>query len=405
MSAEPREESREVQVLIVGLGPAGAACGMALAGSSLEVLALDRAHFPRDKICGDALPLAAQTLVQRLGLPTTAPELQCRSSLEERGSVRARGYDQGLTGQGWLAERGAILSSTACLQTVRRRDLDHWLVERCRERQLPMEFGWQVESLKWDQAIQRWQVRGRIRTREGLPLKRFAVTTPVVVGCDGAASAIQRQSNPAQPRSLQALASRCYLTLHESQTSSAQAQPRSRLHYLWPGESTYAWAFAVPGGFNCGVAAMVNRHGDLPIRGRDLMERTRHWIHTLNHDLGHSAVEASHHNTPTIQTMAIPVIYPSTPPQSSAGILLAGDAAALVDPHQGHGIDRALESGALAASVIRQGLAMGLAPAALSKRYQQRLSVRVRGWQQQWQALELESMNDTTLIKALSRPR
>ena len=56
MSAEPLEESRDVQVLIVGLGPAGAACGMALAGSGLEELALDRAHFPRDKICGDALP-------------------------------------------------------------------------------------------------------------------------------------------------------------------------------------------------------------------------------------------------------------------------------------------------------------------------------------------------------------
>ena len=48
---------------------------------------------------------------------------------------------------------------------------------------------------------------------------------------------------------------------------------------------------------------------------------------------------------------------------------------------------------------------MGLAPAALSERYQQRLAVRIRGWQQQWQALELESMNDTALIKALSRPR
>ena len=70
-----------------------------------------------------------------------------------------------------------------------------------------------------------------------------------------------------------------------------------------------------------------------------------------------------------------------------------------------HGIDRALESGALAATVIRQGLAMRLAPAALSERYQQRLAVRVRGWQQQWQALALESMNDTALIKALSRPR
>ena len=401
MSAETQEETRQVQVLIVGLGPAGAACGMALAGSGLEVLALDRAHFPRDKICGDALPLGAQTLVQRLRLPTTHPQLQWRSALEERGSVRARGYHHGLTGQGWIAEGGAILSSTACLQTVRRQDLDHWLVERCQERQLQIHFGWQVESLRWDQAIQRWHVRGRIRTREGVALNRFSVTTPVVVGCDGAASTIQRQSNPHQPRSLQAVASRCYLTL----PSSDQARTRSHLHYLWPGESTYAWAFAVPGGLNCGIAAMVDRHGGLPIRGRELIKRTRHWIHTLDHNFGHFAVGAGNHDTPTIQTMAIPVIHPSAPPQSPAGILLTGDAAALVDPHQGHGIDRALESGALAARVIRQGMEMGLTPAALSERYQQRLGVRFRRWQQQWQALELEPMNDTALIEALSRTR
>ena len=151
------------------------------------------------------------------------------------------------------------------------------------------------------------------------------------------------------------------------------------------------------------------RHGESPWRLTDQGQGLNGAHSPLDPNpqsrLGSFRSRGKHHNTPTIQTMAIPVIHPSTPPQSSAGILLAGDAAALVDPHQGHGIDRALESGALAASVIRQGLAMGLAPAALSERYQQRLAVRVRGWQQQWQALELESMNDTALIKALSRPR
>ncbi len=46
---------QRVQVLIVGLGPAGTACGMESAKSGLDVLAIDRAHFPRDNICGDAL--------------------------------------------------------------------------------------------------------------------------------------------------------------------------------------------------------------------------------------------------------------------------------------------------------------------------------------------------------------
>lgn len=398
MSAERKEERRQVQVLIVGLGPAGAARGMALAGSGLEVLALDRAHFPRDKICGDALPLGGQRLIQRLGLPTTAPELQCRSALEERGSVRVRSHHLGLSDEGWSGEHGAIVSRTACLQTVRRHDLDHWLVERCRERRLQMHFGWQVESLQWEPTSQQWQVRGRIRTRADMSLSRFVVTTPVVVGCDGATSTIQRQSDPRQPRSLQALASRCYLKLREAQTVS-------RLDYRWPGEATYAWAFAVPGGLNCGVAAMVDREGHLPIRGRELMERTRLWLQTLDHDVGDPTDRAGGHTRASMQTMAIQVLHPSAPPQSPAGILLTGDAAALVDPHQGHGIDRALESGALAAVVIRKDMAMGLTPTALSERYQQRLAARLRPWRRPWQALDLEQLSDTALLKTLHRPR
>lgn len=42
-------------VLIVGAGPAGAACALSLAGAGLKVALLDKASFPRDKICGDAL--------------------------------------------------------------------------------------------------------------------------------------------------------------------------------------------------------------------------------------------------------------------------------------------------------------------------------------------------------------
>ncbi len=42
-------------VIIVGAGPAGTSCAMALNGSGLNILLLDKASFPRDKICGDAI--------------------------------------------------------------------------------------------------------------------------------------------------------------------------------------------------------------------------------------------------------------------------------------------------------------------------------------------------------------
>jgi len=40
----------------VGAGPSGCACVLALQGSGLRVIVLDKDTFPRYKICGDAIP-------------------------------------------------------------------------------------------------------------------------------------------------------------------------------------------------------------------------------------------------------------------------------------------------------------------------------------------------------------
>lgn len=50
---------QERDVIIVGAGPAGATAAIALARKGRDVLLLDRAQFPRDKICGDAVPAGA----------------------------------------------------------------------------------------------------------------------------------------------------------------------------------------------------------------------------------------------------------------------------------------------------------------------------------------------------------
>ena len=43
-------------IIIVGSGPAGSACALSLKGSGRKVLVIDKCVFPRDKICGDAIP-------------------------------------------------------------------------------------------------------------------------------------------------------------------------------------------------------------------------------------------------------------------------------------------------------------------------------------------------------------
>ena len=58
-------------VIVVGAGPAGAATAILLCERGLEVLVLDRATFPRDKICGEYLSPESARILDRLGVLKT----------------------------------------------------------------------------------------------------------------------------------------------------------------------------------------------------------------------------------------------------------------------------------------------------------------------------------------------
>lgn len=56
------------EVIVVGAGPGGATAAMGLAQKGYDVLLLDRQKFPRDKVCGDAVPAGALDLLYSLGM-------------------------------------------------------------------------------------------------------------------------------------------------------------------------------------------------------------------------------------------------------------------------------------------------------------------------------------------------
>jgi len=59
----------QVKALIVGAGPAGSTCALLLRKAGVDCLLVDRAVFPRDKICGGGLTPRSYYLLNRL-LPT-----------------------------------------------------------------------------------------------------------------------------------------------------------------------------------------------------------------------------------------------------------------------------------------------------------------------------------------------
>ena len=60
--SEPRD------VVVVGAGPAGSAAAIFLRQRGRDVLLLDEARFPRDKICGESISPGAHRLLADLGV-------------------------------------------------------------------------------------------------------------------------------------------------------------------------------------------------------------------------------------------------------------------------------------------------------------------------------------------------
>ncbi len=60
--------------IVVGAGPGGSAAALRLAQLGLRVLLLDRQEFPRDKTCGDGLSPEALRILNQLGLADLAPQ-------------------------------------------------------------------------------------------------------------------------------------------------------------------------------------------------------------------------------------------------------------------------------------------------------------------------------------------
>src|SRR5581483_1614395 len=82
-----------VETLIIGGGPAGAACASHLAHAGREVMLIERTSAPHHKVCGEFISIETQAALARLGIDAAAlgaAAIEDVSIYAGRKSVRAR---------------------------------------------------------------------------------------------------------------------------------------------------------------------------------------------------------------------------------------------------------------------------------------------------------------------------
>jgi geranylgeranyl reductase family protein len=327
----PRDD--DADVIVVGAGPSGATAAYYLAQAGLDVLLLEKSRFPRDKVCGDGLtPRAVKSLVA-MGVDVS----------EEAGWLRNKGLR--VIGGGMRLELPwPELSSYPGYGLVRARaSLDETLARRAQATGAKLLESTTVTGpvLDDDGRIVGVDVRadGEERTYR----------SRVVVAADGNSSrlSIAMGLRKRDDRPL-GVAVRTYYT-----------SPRHDDDYLeswldlWDGDRLlpgYGWIFGMGDGTsNVGLGLLNTSDAFGNTDYRALLAR---WLRSMPEEWGY----VEENRTEPVRGAALPMGFNRTP-HYYRGLLLAGDAAGMVNPFNGEGIAYAMESGEILARVVAQALA------------------------------------------------
>jgi geranylgeranyl reductase len=290
--------------VVVGGGPAGATAAASLAAAGKSVMLLDKAG--RVKPCGGAIP---PRLIEDFDIPGEL--LVARIKAARMIAPSARTVDMPV-GEGFVG-------------MVDRDAFDEWLRVRAAGLGAERRTGC-FESIDRDPD---GTTLVSYRTGRGGDLQQ--VRTRLVIGADGARSAVARQCLPGAERM------KCVFAYHEvveAPESTSEAYDPRRCDVFYQGELSpdfYAWVFPHGATASIGVGSA---HKGFALRGAVAQMRARPGLTGLR----------------TIRSEGAPIpLKPLKRWDNGRDVLVAGDAAGVVAPASGEGIYYAMTSGRYAA--------------------------------------------------------
>jgi geranylgeranyl reductase family protein len=317
--------AREYDAIVVGGGPSGSTAANFLGKAGFKVLLVDKAKFPRDKTCGDAVSGKSRSVLAELALDAKLQKVKEKADVtgiifsSPNGSQVEIDYAQG----------NKELMGFVCRRVV----LDNILFK---------------EASKVCETIQEFQVsdaieeNGRIVGVKGTGKdgRKKEFRAKVIIGADGATSMLARKLGFSEqdPKNL-CVAIRTYYTGVTGMTSNIE------LHFVDSMIPGYFWIFPVGNGLtNVGAGVLASeikkRKINLPNEMDKVIKESRFFKDRFKNA---KMVEP-------VKGWNLP-LGPSARKLAGKGLLLVGDAASLIDPFSGEGMGNAMYSGRLAAKV------------------------------------------------------
>lgn len=317
----PEMQTREFDVLIVGAGPAGSTCALALKDSGLRVALIDKSDFPRDKVCGDAIAGRAIKVLNSI-----SPELVVafRQLSEKCRTTRTALIYNGRPMEfDWKGEA----------YTCARMHFDHFLFEQVRQHTRTEIF--------CNTAFGKLEMNddGVVLTDKQ---QQYRFRAKVIIGADGAHSPIAKQLTQRDvDRDHYVGSVRAYY-----QNVAATEEYKAEIYFDKRFMPSYLWVFPLPNntanvGFGMLSSEIQKKRINIKQMFYDFIEQTPE-LKTRFKD-AEQIGELEGFGLP-LGSRRLKV--------SGNRFMLTGDAASLIDPITGEGIGNAMLSGKKAADQV-----------------------------------------------------
>ncbi|MBK7384002.1 MAG: NAD(P)/FAD-dependent oxidoreductase [Flavobacteriales bacterium] len=358
-------------ICIIGGGPGGCSAAMQLAKHNASVVVLEKAVFPRDKVCGDALSGKVMRTLERLD-----PELAA--------TVKADARSMPSWGVTFIAPGGKSLRVPFSRNTglgeapgaiLPRLDFDNLLFQR-------------IKTLSGVNVLEGVGARSFQRNDDGWTITTIddrSINSRILIDASGANSQFARHHAKLamEPRH-HAAGVRAYY----SGVKDLDPMGFIELIFLKDLLPGYLWVFPLPDGrANVGLGlrsdVVKKRRADL----KQLMTSLLAEHPQLKERFACATLEGP------IQGMGLPLASKKRA-LSGDGYLLVGDAGHLIDPFTGEGISHAMISGVHAADVAVDALTAQDTSAKFLRTYDERV----------WKRLGKEVMISTRLQSLANKP-